>query len=145
MPEICDVTTAVEPPFVEVVDAVGGAHKDNDNRVGKSGRKRKEDGALLSNKIKKPTRGDGSFLEYQALVKAADVVATAATAGVAAANANADDDDACFNADALPDAFDYVAYADVDDADANANMMNDARHLAGAYASAADANVAAVA
>ncbi len=29
MPEICDVKTAVEPPFVEVVDAVGGAQKDN--------------------------------------------------------------------------------------------------------------------
>jgi hypothetical protein len=41
MPEICDVTTAVEPHFVEVVDAVGGAQKDNGNRVGKCGRKRK--------------------------------------------------------------------------------------------------------
>ncbi len=52
MPEICDVTTDVEPPFVEVVDAVGGAQKVNDNRVGKQcGRKRKEDGALLSNKL----------------------------------------------------------------------------------------------
>jgi hypothetical protein len=70
MPEICDITTVVEPPFVEVVDAVGGAHKDNVNRIGKCGRKRKEDGALPSNKLKKLTRGDGNFLEYQSLVKA---------------------------------------------------------------------------
>ena len=35
MPEISDVTTVVRSPFVEVVDAVGGAQKDNGNRVGK--------------------------------------------------------------------------------------------------------------
>jgi hypothetical protein len=56
--------TVVEPNFVKVVDAVGGSQKDNVNRVGKCGRKRKEDGALTSNKLKKPTRGAGSFIEY---------------------------------------------------------------------------------
>ncbi len=35
MPDICDVTTVVEPPFVEVINAVGGAQKDNGNRVAK--------------------------------------------------------------------------------------------------------------
>ncbi len=148
MPEICDVTTVVEPPFVEVVDAVGGAQKDNGNRVGKFGRKRKEDDALPSNKLKKLTRGAGSFLEYQALMKAkvtAVAIATFATAGVVAANANADANDACFDADALLDAFDAASYDVVDDADAKANMMNVAHHLAGAYASVAASNVVAVA
>ena len=52
MPDMCDATTDVEPFFVEVVEAVGGAKKDNGNRVDKCGRKRKEDNALPSNKIK---------------------------------------------------------------------------------------------
>ena len=148
MPEICDVRTVIEPPFVEVVDAVGGAQKGNGNRVGKQcGRKRKEDGALPSNKFKKPTRGAGSFLDYQAVVKVAVVVATAATIGVVDANANANADayDTCSHVDALLVAFDDAAYIAADDANANANMLNVARHLVGAYANVAAANEVVVA
>ena len=43
------------------------------------------------------------------------------------------------------DAFDVAAYTADDDAGANANMLNVARHLAGAYASVVAANAAAVA
>ncbi len=90
MPGIRDVTTAIEPAFVEVVDAVGGAQKDNGNRVGKCGRKRKEDGALPSNKLKQPTRGAGSFLGYQALVKIVVDVATTVVEGTGLVNLDLD-------------------------------------------------------
>jgi len=70
------------------------------------------------------------------VVDGSDVVATAATACVVVANANADVDDACSDVDALPNAFDDVAYVVDDDADANASMLNVARHLDGAYANA---------
>jgi hypothetical protein len=78
-------------------------------------------------------------------VKVVVAVATAATVGVAAANANADVDDACSDADDLLDVFDVAAYAVGDDADANANILNVARHRAGVYASVAGANVVVVA
>jgi hypothetical protein len=51
-------------------------HKNSDKRIGKCGRRRKEDGALPSNKLKKPMRGANSFLEYQALVKAPATIAS---------------------------------------------------------------------
>ena len=73
------------------------------------------------------------------------VVAIAAIVDVVAANTNADVDVACSDADALPDAFDHAMYDDVDDADANANMLNAVRHLVGAHVSVDDANVVAVA
>ena len=78
-------------------------------------------------------------------MKAVVALDTTATAGVAAADANADVNDAFSDADALHVAFDVVAYVADDDADANANMLNVARHLAGAYVSVVAANVAAVA
>jgi hypothetical protein len=78
-------------------------------------------------------------------VAVACAIGTVAIVGVAIANAYADVDDACSDVDALSDAFDIVAYDGVDDADANANMLNDARHLAGAYVNVVPANVAAIA
>ncbi len=54
------VIIVVRPPTMEVVSDVGSAPKNND--IGKCGRKRKEDGALPPNKLKKPTRGTGNFL-----------------------------------------------------------------------------------
>jgi len=53
--------------------------------------------------------------------------------GFTYANARADVDDACFDADALLDAFYVVAYATAIDANADAKMPNVARQLAGAY------------
>ena len=49
--DIRDVTTVANPPFLEVVNAVGGAQKRNANCLSKCGRKRKEDGALPSSKL----------------------------------------------------------------------------------------------
>ena len=114
------------------------ANKSNNNRVGKCGRKRKDDAALPSNKCKQPAHGADSFLRYAfavVVIAAVAVISTAATVGDAAANANADADDACSDADALPHAFDGDAYVVADDVDACAKMLIVARHLAGAYAS----------
>ena len=68
--DLGDVNIVAEPPTVEFVSVINVLPKNIINRIRKCGRKRKEDGSLLSNKLKKPTRGAGSFLEYQALVKA---------------------------------------------------------------------------
>jgi len=59
---IHDVIVVAEPPIVEFVSDVG-APKNNVNRIGKCGQKREEDCALPYKKLKKPTRGDNSFLE----------------------------------------------------------------------------------
>ncbi len=53
----------------EVVEVASCGSKTNINRVGKCGQKRKEDGALPSNKLKKPTHGADSFLRYQKLCR----------------------------------------------------------------------------
>ena len=71
-----DVIVVDGPPTVEVISDVGTTPKNNGNRIGKCGRKRKEDGALPSNKLQKPTRGAGSFLDYQAFVKAESTAAS---------------------------------------------------------------------
>ncbi len=60
-------------------------------------------------------------------------------------NVNDDTDDACFDVDGMPNALDIVAYDDMDDANADARMLNASRRLVGAYASADDANVVEVA
>jgi hypothetical protein len=72
MCDLHDVRDVAEPLTVEPPTVVSdvGTPKNNVNRIGKCGRKRKEDGELPSNKLKKSTRGASSFLEYQALVKA---------------------------------------------------------------------------
>jgi len=54
---------------VEVAEVASSGSKTNVNRVGKCGRKRKEDGALPSNKLKKPSHGAASFLRHQELCK----------------------------------------------------------------------------
>jgi hypothetical protein len=61
---IGDVPMVADPPSVEVFDVLGVAQKNIGNRIGKCGRERKENGALSSNKLKKPMRGAKSFLEY---------------------------------------------------------------------------------
>ncbi len=62
--DIGNVTIVAEPLTLELVSVVNVSEKNNVNRVGKCGRKRKQNGVLPSNKLKKPTRGAGSFLEY---------------------------------------------------------------------------------
>jgi hypothetical protein len=59
-------------PVVEVLNNIddNNANKSNNNRVGKCGRKRKDDAALPSSKCKQPAHGADSFLRYQDLVKA---------------------------------------------------------------------------
>jgi hypothetical protein len=54
---------------VEDFQNVGSEKKSNANRLGKCGRKRKDDAALPSNKRKQPAHGAQSFLRYQELVK----------------------------------------------------------------------------
>ncbi len=46
MCDFYDVTVVAEPPIVEAVSDVG-ARRNNVNHIGKCGRKRKKDGALL--------------------------------------------------------------------------------------------------
>lgn len=65
-----DTTVVAGPPVVEVFHNVVSEKKSNANRLGKCGRKRKDDAALLSNKRKQPAHGADNFLRYQELVKA---------------------------------------------------------------------------
>ncbi len=61
--DIGDVTFDAGPTILHVItDVQSDAAKLNAKRIGKSGRKRKEDVALPSNKLKKPTHGTGSFI-----------------------------------------------------------------------------------
>jgi len=62
-----DVTLVAEPTIMQVTDVESDAAKSNTRRIGKSGRKRKEDDPLPSNKLKKPTHGAGNFIVYQEL------------------------------------------------------------------------------
>ena len=67
-PDIGDVTITAEGvvgSVVHVVNVVGVVSKSNTKRVGNCWRKRKDDGDLPSNKLKKTAHGAGSFLEYQ--------------------------------------------------------------------------------
>ena len=70
MSKVRDVIIVVGPPTVDAESDVGAAPTNNGNRIVNCGRKRKEDGALPSNKLQKPTRSADIFLEYQAFVKA---------------------------------------------------------------------------
>jgi hypothetical protein len=66
-----EITVFASPLVVEAfVYVVIGENKTSANRLDKSGRKRKHDVALPSNKRKQPARGADSFLQYQELVKA---------------------------------------------------------------------------
>jgi hypothetical protein len=70
---IGDVTIAAEDVVeaaVTVVDVVGLTLKSNDKHVGNCGRKRKDDGELASNKLKKATHGTANFLKCQEACKA---------------------------------------------------------------------------
>ncbi len=53
MSNVGDVRIGVGPPTLEAFSDFGSALKNNVNRVGKYGRKSKEDGALPSNEVKK--------------------------------------------------------------------------------------------
>ena len=66
---IADVTVVATPNVTAVTEGISSSTKSNANRIGNCGRKRKEDFALPSNKLKKPTRGAGSWLQYQELCK----------------------------------------------------------------------------
>ncbi len=50
--QMSDVVIVAEPSVVEFIDDVVSATKSNTNRLGKCGRKRKDDDALPSNKLK---------------------------------------------------------------------------------------------
>ncbi len=67
-----------------------------------------------------PRDDDVADVVAAASVATADVVATAAIAGIVVANANPNVDDACSDVDALPHAFAAAAYVVVDDANADA-------------------------
>ena len=64
------VTTVAEVVVEASVYIDGVASKTNAKRVGQSGRKRKDDGELPSNRLKKHVRGADSFLRYQTACKA---------------------------------------------------------------------------
>ena len=66
--DIGDVTVAAEG-VVETLVPASDVSKLNIKRIGNCGRKRKEEGELPSNKLKKAAHGADSLLEYQEACK----------------------------------------------------------------------------
>ena len=66
--DIGDVTIVVEG-VVETVVPDSEVSKSNKKRIGNCGRKRKEDGELPFNKLKKAVHGADNILEYQEACK----------------------------------------------------------------------------
>ncbi len=64
-----DIIVVAKRHVVKVFDDVASANKSNANRVGKYGRKGKDDAALPYNKRKQPARGANSFMRHQELIK----------------------------------------------------------------------------
>ena len=63
--DIGDVAIVAEGVVEIAVPVVSVVSKSNTKRIGNCGRKRKDDGELPSNKLKKAAHGADSFLEYQ--------------------------------------------------------------------------------
>jgi len=74
--DIGNVTIVAEGVVETVVPVLREVSKSNTKRIGNCGRKRKEDGELPSNKLKKTTHGASSFLEYQEVCKTEAVAAS---------------------------------------------------------------------